>query len=39
MFFFNLGYFNKFVLLIVSGAEIFSPFVGDSEKAIVELFR
>jgi SpoVK/Ycf46/Vps4 family AAA+-type ATPase len=23
----------------VSGAEIFSPYVGDSEKAIVELFR
>ncbi len=25
--------------LSVSGAEIFSPYVGDSEKAIVELFR
>ena len=26
-------------LLTVSGAEIFSPYVGDSERAIVELFR
>jgi len=26
-------------LLSVSGAEIYSPYVGDSEKAIVELFR
>jgi SpoVK/Ycf46/Vps4 family AAA+-type ATPase len=25
--------------LSVSGAELFSPYVGDSEKAIVELFR
>ena len=30
---------NSWYFCIVSGAEIFSPFVGDSEKAIVELFR
>ena len=29
----------EFVCCVVSGAEIFSPYVGDSEKAIVQLFR